>query len=136
MPRRRRLIAGGGALCLTSVAVQRFSGCFLSHGAFAPSTSLAQRTLSGSSSPATVHHLGNGGMSDGSRAPLFLGLAMGIALRVAGRKHASAASCRSAIGDAAPGWSLPDESGRMLSPESFEGKNLLIWWYPKADTGG
>jgi len=123
-------------LCLAGVAVQRSSIGFLSHGACAPSPRLAQRTLSGTGSAATVHHLGNGGMSDGSCALLCLGLAGGMALQLTSRRHASAMSCRSAVGDAAPGWSLPDETGRNLSPEAFEGKNLLIWWYPKADTGG
>lgn len=123
-------------MCLTGVAVQSSSGCFLSHGALLPSTRLAQRTLSGSSSPAAIRHLVDADMSDSNRAPLCLGFAVGIALGMTSRRHASATSCRSAVGDAAPGWSLPDEAGRMLSPDSFEGKSLLIWWYPKADTGG
>mmetsp|Transcript_27752 Transcript_27752/g.54479 ORF Transcript_27752/g.54479 Transcript_27752/m.54479 type:complete len:137 (-) Transcript_27752:500-910(-) len=136
MSRRRRLVAGGSAWCFTSVAVQQYSGCFLSHGASAPSTRLVQRTASRSATPTTAHHLGNNGMSNGNCAPLCLGLVAGMALGVTSRKRAPTASCRSAVGDEAPGWSLPDETGRMLSPEAFEGKQLMIWWYPKADTGG
>ena len=39
-------------------------------------------------------------------------------------------------GDAAVDFSLPDQNGKLRSLKEFEGKNVVLWWYPKADTPG
>ena len=40
------------------------------------------------------------------------------------------------VGAKAPKFSLPDQTGKPVSLSSFKGKNLLIYFYPKADTPG
>ena len=39
-------------------------------------------------------------------------------------------------GDAAPLFSLPDQDGNPVSLESFKGKKVLVYFYPKAMTPG
>jgi peroxiredoxin Q/BCP len=39
-------------------------------------------------------------------------------------------------GDAAPEFSLPDQQGRLVSLGDFRGRNLLVYFYPRADTPG
>ncbi len=39
-------------------------------------------------------------------------------------------------GDAAPELALPDQHGRMVRLADFRGQNLLIYFYPRADTPG
>jgi len=39
-------------------------------------------------------------------------------------------------GDAAPDFRLPDQNGNTVSLADFKGKNLLVYFYPKADTPG
>jgi peroxiredoxin Q/BCP len=40
------------------------------------------------------------------------------------------------VGDIAPSFSLSNQDGEAISLASLAGKNVLIWWYPKADTRG
>ena len=40
------------------------------------------------------------------------------------------------IGAPAPSFSLPNQDGKTVSLSDLAGKNVLIWWYPKADTRG
>ncbi|HXW81290.1 MAG TPA: thioredoxin-dependent thiol peroxidase [Acidimicrobiales bacterium] len=40
------------------------------------------------------------------------------------------------VGDAAPAFSLPDQSGNEVSLASFRGRQVLVYFYPKADTPG
>jgi peroxiredoxin Q/BCP len=40
------------------------------------------------------------------------------------------------IGDKAPAFSLLDQNGKKVSLSNFKGKNLLLYFYPKADTPG
>jgi peroxiredoxin Q/BCP len=40
------------------------------------------------------------------------------------------------IGDTAPAFSLPSESGDKISLEAFKGKTLVLFFFPKADTPG
>ena len=40
------------------------------------------------------------------------------------------------IGDKAPGFTLPDENGKMVSLSDYAGKWLVIYFYPKDDTPG
>jgi peroxiredoxin Q/BCP len=41
-----------------------------------------------------------------------------------------------AAGDKAPGFSLPDEDGAMVSLSDFAGKKVVIYFYPADDTPG
>ena len=40
------------------------------------------------------------------------------------------------VGDPAPDFSLIDHQGRTHSLKDYQGKQLVIWFYPKADTPG
>jgi peroxiredoxin Q/BCP len=40
------------------------------------------------------------------------------------------------VGDKAPAFSLKDQDGKRVSLAEFEGKKLLLYFYPKADTPG
>jgi peroxiredoxin Q/BCP len=40
------------------------------------------------------------------------------------------------VGDQAPAFSIPNQSGDSISLDSLSGQYVLIWWYPKADTPG
>ena len=39
-------------------------------------------------------------------------------------------------GKKAPAFTLPDTDGKRVSLEDFEGRNLVLWFYPKDDTPG
>jgi len=39
-------------------------------------------------------------------------------------------------GDNAPSFALPDQDGRTVNLEDERGKWVVLWWYPKASTGG
>ena len=39
-------------------------------------------------------------------------------------------------GEQAPAFSLPNQDGTAVELASLAGKNVLMWWYPKADTPG
>ena len=41
-----------------------------------------------------------------------------------------------APGDPAPDFSLPDQSGATVSLADFKGRKVLVFFYPKAMTGG
>ena len=40
------------------------------------------------------------------------------------------------VGSPAPAFALPNQDGASVELAQFAGKNLLLWWYPKADTRG
>ena len=40
------------------------------------------------------------------------------------------------IHDKAPEFTLPDEEGRDVSLKQFRGKNVVLYFFPKADTPG
>ncbi len=40
------------------------------------------------------------------------------------------------VGDKAPDFSLPSDSGESVSLEDFRGKTLVLYFFPKADTPG
>jgi peroxiredoxin Q/BCP len=40
------------------------------------------------------------------------------------------------VGDVAPAFSLPDQNGEPVSLESFRGKRVVLYFYPKDDTPG
>ena len=39
-------------------------------------------------------------------------------------------------GSLAPGFELSDHAGRTVKLSDFQGKTVLLWFYPKADTPG
>jgi len=59
---------------------------------------------------------------------------LGIACATGGFLRRASVRRRAIPGEKAKDFSLPDEHGRTLSMESFPGKNILIWWYPEANT--
>lgn len=40
------------------------------------------------------------------------------------------------VGDAAPDFSLPSDSGREISLKEFRGRKVVLYFYPKDDTPG
>jgi len=40
------------------------------------------------------------------------------------------------INDKAPDFTLANEEGQSVSMKDFQGKNLVLFFYPKADTPG
>jgi peroxiredoxin Q/BCP len=40
------------------------------------------------------------------------------------------------VGDQAPGFTLPDDSGGTIALDSFRGSTLVLYFFPKADTPG
>ena len=40
------------------------------------------------------------------------------------------------VGDKAPNFTLPSDSGEKMSLKDFAGKKLVIYFFPKADTPG
>ena len=41
-----------------------------------------------------------------------------------------------AVGDKAPAFRLPRDGGEWVSLKDFKGRNLVLYFYPKADTAG
>ena len=39
-------------------------------------------------------------------------------------------------GDVAPDFSVSDHDGHTVSLKDFRGKNVILWFYPVADTPG
>jgi peroxiredoxin Q/BCP len=39
-------------------------------------------------------------------------------------------------GDKAPEFTTKDDRGRAVRLSDFRGRNVLLWFYPKADTPG
>ena len=40
------------------------------------------------------------------------------------------------VGSKAPDFTLDDQDGKPVSLSSFKGQKVLLWFYPKASTGG
>ena len=40
------------------------------------------------------------------------------------------------VGSKAPDFTLDDQDGNTVSLSSFKGQKVLLWFYPKASTGG
>ena len=40
------------------------------------------------------------------------------------------------IGRKAPDFALPDEAGRIVRLSDFEGRRVVLFFYPKANTSG
>jgi peroxiredoxin Q/BCP len=72
------------------------------------------------------------------RKPLFFVLAAALALAVAYAYvtvHA-ADEPMPAVGQAAPGFTLPSQDGSQISLDSFKGKWVVLYFYPKDMTTG
>ena len=41
-----------------------------------------------------------------------------------------------AVGDQAPELAIPDQQGKTVTLESFKGKQVVLYFYPKDDTPG
>jgi peroxiredoxin Q/BCP len=41
-----------------------------------------------------------------------------------------------AVGSKAPAFRIKDHLGREVSLSDFAGRNVVLWFYPKADTPG
>ena len=39
-------------------------------------------------------------------------------------------------GDAAPDFTVKDHTGRTVRLSDFRGREVILWFYPKADTPG
>jgi thioredoxin-dependent peroxiredoxin len=40
------------------------------------------------------------------------------------------------VNDKAPDFSVPDENGQKVSLKDFRGRNVVLYFFPKADTPG
>jgi peroxiredoxin Q/BCP len=40
------------------------------------------------------------------------------------------------VGDKAPEFAVQDQNGVMRRLSDYRGKNVILWFYPKADTPG
>ncbi len=40
------------------------------------------------------------------------------------------------VGDTAPAFALPNQDGQTVSLADFQGKTVVFWFYPRADTPG
>ncbi len=40
------------------------------------------------------------------------------------------------VGAQAPDFSMQNQDGNTISLAEYKGKTIVLWWYPKADTGG
>ena len=40
------------------------------------------------------------------------------------------------VGDIAPDFAVKDHNGRVVKLSDYRGKTLVLWFYPRASTGG
>jgi peroxiredoxin Q/BCP len=54
----------------------------------------------------------------------------------AGERYPAAIMAQLKAGDPAPPFELPDQDGNVVRLSDFEGRRVLVYFYPKADTTG
>lgn len=60
-----------------------------------------------------------------------------VAVKAAPKKQSTAVVSQTVkVGDTAPDFTLPDQNGNHVSLHDFKGKNVVIYFYPKAMTPG
>jgi hypothetical protein len=52
------------------------------------------------------------------------------------RRVSSYAVFMPVVGDPAPEFTLPDQDERQVRLSDLRGSWVVLWWYPKASTGG
>ncbi|MGA2168758.1 MAG: peroxiredoxin [Terracidiphilus sp.] len=70
------------------------------------------------------------------RKPLFFVLAAALVLAVAYVTVHAADEPLPAVGQVAPGFTLPSQDGSQISLDSFRGKWVVLYFYPKDATPG
>lgn len=70
------------------------------------------------------------------RKPLFFVLAAALALAVAYVTVHAADEPMPTVGQVAPGFTLPSQDGSQISLDSFKGKWVVLYFYPKDLTKG
>ena len=40
------------------------------------------------------------------------------------------------VGEMAPDFTVPDQTGKIRTLKEFRGKTVVLWFFPKADTPG
>jgi len=40
------------------------------------------------------------------------------------------------VGDTAPGFAVPDHTGKERKLSDYKGRTVVLWFYPRADTPG
>ena len=68
--------------------------------------------------------------------PFATSAALAFALSFLPRPAAAAEKDSVAVSQPAPGFSLPDQSGKPISPRDFTGQWVVLYFYPKDFTGG
>jgi peroxiredoxin Q/BCP len=67
---------------------------------------------------------------------MYQGTAFLVPLLAAALLAPVATAAQPAVGQAAPGFSLPDQKGEMHNLSDYSGKWLVVYFYPKDDTPG
>ena len=70
------------------------------------------------------------------RKPLFFVLAAALALSIAYVTVHAADEPMPTVGQTAPGFTLPSQDGSQISLDSFKGKWVVLYFYPKDGTTG
>jgi thioredoxin-dependent peroxiredoxin len=70
------------------------------------------------------------------RKPLFFVLTAALALAVCYATVHAADETMPAVGQSAPGFTLPSQDGSQISLNSFKGKWVVLYFYPKDMTPG
>ena len=68
--------------------------------------------------------------------PVSAALAFALALTCLPRPAAAATKDSVVVGQPAPAFTLPDQTGKPISPKDFSGQWLVLYFYPKDFTSG
>ena len=70
------------------------------------------------------------------KRPLFFALSAALALAVCSAPSHAADEPMPTVGQVAPGFTLPSQDGSQISLDSFKGKWVVLYFYPKDMTQG